>query len=41
MTDSRKKLLEKRAAGRAAAQGKDKDKVSAVDTASTAPATTS
>ncbi|XP_018024240.1 60S ribosomal protein L26 [Hyalella azteca] len=41
MTDSRKKLLELKAAGRAAAQGKDKDKFSAVDTASAAPATSS
>uniref|UniRef100_A0A2P2HXK7 60S ribosomal protein L26-like n=2 Tax=Hirondellea gigas TaxID=1518452 RepID=A0A2P2HXK7_9CRUS len=37
MTDNRKKLLERRAAGRAAAKGKDKDKFSAVDTASAAP----
>jgi len=34
MTDRRKKLLEKRAAGRALALGKDKDKISTVETTS-------
>lgn len=34
MTKSRKRILENKAAGRAAAQGKDKEKFTAMDTSS-------